>query len=494
MPKRISSQKLHLLLLAAGTLYLASGAFHTALWFDESYTVGLIRQNVPDLCRIAVYDVHPHLYYLLLKLFTWIAGDGIVELRLFSVAGGAVLAALGYTHIRRDFGPSVGIWFTFLAFFLPAMLKYALQIRMYTWAPVFVTLAAIYAWRSAIQEGSGRKNLLWMIVFSLASAYTHYFGLLAMACLNLFLLVHNRWEKRPLRRWLIPAVLQLAAYLPGFLILLFQVSLDGASWIRVEYPGVLADTLSFFLIGDTPEDAVGISDGGRMALTVLSVCLWGLLLLSLLRLRKRDKAKARPPLLAAGLCASVIGLGLVVSIFRPVYYVRYTMILYGLAVFAFAWMAARLSQRWLRILVILGVLALAAIRAIPLYQVNYDPSSSAVEDALDGRMQAGDLFLLEDITCAFIAVKYPDVELYYYNQYGWNVETTYQAFGHNAHVADSLEEIREALAHHTGNIWVQGDTLLSLTATLDGVREVETIAIETAYYEYSFSLVLFEKK
>lgn len=487
-------QKWHWLLLAGGTLYLASGAFHTALWFDESYTVGLMNQSFGDMCRIAACDVHPHLYYILLKLFTLIGGNSVIPMRLFSVLGGCVLAFLGYTHIRRDFGSQVGFWFSFFTFALPAMFKYALQIRMYTWAPVFVTLAAIYAWRSLCQPDSRQKNACWMVCFSLGAAYTHYFGLLAMVCLNLFLLACNRRRKQPFGWWAIPAAVQLICYLPGFLVLLHQISLGGASWIQVEYPEVLWNTLSFFLVGDTPEDAVGISGAGRCILTVLSVFLWIALCFRLLSLWKKDRQKAAPALLSLGLCASVLVLGLAVSLIRPVYYVRYTMILYGLAVFPLAWAAASLPKGWLRRLLVLGILTVSLLRAIPLYAVNYDASSSAVEDALDGRIQAGDLLLLEDMTGGFISVKYPDAVLYYYNQYGWNVETAYQAFGRHAHVTDTLEEIQEAAEAYHGNIWVQGESLCQLISSLDSVSKVETVTIETAYYGYSYELILFHKE
>ena len=181
----------HIILLVLGTAFLASGAFTPVLWFDESYTVGLMNHDFWDMCVIASYDVHPHLYYILLKLVTMVTGNSIVVMRLFSVLGGALIGLLGYTHIRRDFGARVGFWFSFFTFAMPVMFKYALQIRMYTWAALFITLTAIYAWRAAYQPERWKKNWILFAVFSLASAYTHYFGLFSVIVINLFLLAYT---------------------------------------------------------------------------------------------------------------------------------------------------------------------------------------------------------------------------------------------------------------------------------------------------------------
>ena len=69
---------IHIIMLVLGTAFLASGAFHSSIWFDESYTVGLMQQNIPDLCYAATYDVHPLFYYIALRLFAYIFGNGIM--------------------------------------------------------------------------------------------------------------------------------------------------------------------------------------------------------------------------------------------------------------------------------------------------------------------------------------------------------------------------------------------------------------------------------
>lgn len=37
------------------------------IWYDEAYTFGLIRHSYREICFITAADVHPPLYYILLK-------------------------------------------------------------------------------------------------------------------------------------------------------------------------------------------------------------------------------------------------------------------------------------------------------------------------------------------------------------------------------------------------------------------------------------------
>ena len=104
----------HIVVIVAGVVLLASLSAYSALWFDESYSVALVRHPLGELWRIASSDVHPPLYYYLLKLVWLLFPDDVVAYRLFSVAALGCLSLLGYTHLRRDFGGRVGIAFSFL--------------------------------------------------------------------------------------------------------------------------------------------------------------------------------------------------------------------------------------------------------------------------------------------------------------------------------------------------------------------------------------------
>ena len=143
--------RIHLGIVAAGALLLALMANYDALWFDEAYSVGMAAHSFEEIWTIGAADVHPVLYYWMLHCVYLVFGQNIVVYRLVSVAGAVALAMLGYTHVRKDFGPTVGMLFSALVFLVPWSMHVALQIRMYAWLMVAVMVAAIYGWRLTAQ-------------------------------------------------------------------------------------------------------------------------------------------------------------------------------------------------------------------------------------------------------------------------------------------------------------------------------------------------------
>lgn len=109
MSKILEAKTFHILILILGIAFILISAFHSEVWFDEAYTMALIKHNYSEIIRIDMNDVHPVLYYLLLKLFTGIFGESIIACRIFSVLAGIIMAILGFTHIRKDFGAKTRI-------------------------------------------------------------------------------------------------------------------------------------------------------------------------------------------------------------------------------------------------------------------------------------------------------------------------------------------------------------------------------------------------
>ena len=112
---------IHIVVIILGIIFMSLSIFHTNMWFDESYTIGIVRHSFSEIWNITSYDVHPPFYYFCLHI-----------LRLFSAITIALTAILGYTHIRKDFGEKVGFWFSFLTLMLPVSAQYAGEIRMYS--------------------------------------------------------------------------------------------------------------------------------------------------------------------------------------------------------------------------------------------------------------------------------------------------------------------------------------------------------------------------
>jgi len=60
------------------------------LWWDEGYTVWFATHPLGQMAALTAQDIHPPLYYALLRGWTLLLGTGPVALRLFSVAVGTL--------------------------------------------------------------------------------------------------------------------------------------------------------------------------------------------------------------------------------------------------------------------------------------------------------------------------------------------------------------------------------------------------------------------
>ena len=95
---------IHFILILVGIIFITISQFHSSLWFDESYSVGIAKHNFVDIWKITGNDVHPALYYWMIHIVYMIFGNQVIAYRLFSVLAIALLGILGYTHIRKEFG------------------------------------------------------------------------------------------------------------------------------------------------------------------------------------------------------------------------------------------------------------------------------------------------------------------------------------------------------------------------------------------------------
>ncbi len=84
-----NKKKVHILFYilsaCAGAVFLYLSAKYYSIWFDESFSYGMVQHDFTEIIRRTAYDVHPPLYYVLLKAWTLLFGDTQTAIRLFSV-------------------------------------------------------------------------------------------------------------------------------------------------------------------------------------------------------------------------------------------------------------------------------------------------------------------------------------------------------------------------------------------------------------------------
>lgn len=208
-----------------------------ALWHDEAFSALYIRYPFSEMMHRIVLDVHPPLYYLLLRVWAMFAGDSLFSLRLLSIIFGVLTVWAGYMLTKTAFG-SKKLAFV-AAFFLainPFQIQYALEARMYTLGTFLVLLASYFLLKALSRDAQSLRIKYWA-GFTLAVAgclYTHYYLLFSVAAMGLYIL----YDVIATRRFknLLPAIISGAAavalYLPWMKAFMEQVSRVQASyWI-----------------------------------------------------------------------------------------------------------------------------------------------------------------------------------------------------------------------------------------------------------------------
>lgn len=213
------------------------------MWHDEAFSGLLIRYPWREMMERIILDVHPPLYYILLRLWSFVAGQSLLALRAFSLLFAALALWAGYKFVRAAFGSRRAALLAALALALnPFQLQYALEARMYTLGTFLVLLGSYFLTRAL----DNRRYWIWYGVVTAAAMYTHYYLAFSVAAQGLFILFWflRRRELKLLFRaagaYLVAAVL----YFPWLTSLLQQIRrVESAYWIppmdRWSIPGTI---------------------------------------------------------------------------------------------------------------------------------------------------------------------------------------------------------------------------------------------------------------
>jgi len=171
-------QKTDWLYITAGLIIFTVITFWTitksSIWFDEAFGAYLIHFNFLEIARYTATDVHPPLYYWLLKLWSMLFGNTELGLRSMSVLFGAISIVFGYLLTHRLFGKKAARISLIFMVLSPMLIRYSQEARMYTLVTA-IALAATYVLTFAINT---KKRLPWIIYGILVSLgmWTHYFS------------------------------------------------------------------------------------------------------------------------------------------------------------------------------------------------------------------------------------------------------------------------------------------------------------------------------
>ena len=228
-----------LITFASLFVYFVIVTTRTVYSFDESYTMALIRYSFVDIWRITSLDVHPPLYYFMLKSFTFIFGETQLAARVFSWLAVVGIFLLGLFPIRRFWGDGVCLCFILLMSILPVIQFLVVDIRMYSWVMFFITAASLSAYSIFIKP---KISVYVILVFTtLCASYIQYYGFVGSMVI-FFLLFIALFLSNQRHSW--------TRLIPFFLLFLIGFSF----WLPALITQIRAVDMHFWITSITPKD------------------------------------------------------------------------------------------------------------------------------------------------------------------------------------------------------------------------------------------------
>ena len=211
-----------LYILAALLSFLSvSLIFSCGIWFDESYTLALIKHDYSDIIAILKDDMHPPLYFLGLKVFCGVFGYSLAATKAFSAIGFLLTLVLGCTIIKSDFGGKTALAYELFFACIPMVYYFSTQQRCYSWSVFWVTLCFLLGHRLICRRRN--SDALFFAIAFLFSAYNHIYALIAAAGIalfvNIYFLAKKDWD---ILKILLADVIILGGYFPWLWSLFFQ--------------------------------------------------------------------------------------------------------------------------------------------------------------------------------------------------------------------------------------------------------------------------------
>lgn len=224
-----------------------------SFWNDEGNSARLSERSLDLIIEGTASDIHPPLYYLILRGWRELVGESEFALRALSAFAGLGLVAITIKLGKQGWmGWLAGFWVAVN----PALIYYSQETRMYALLALWVVLGAWCVVRILRSVAQGKTPYGWVVAYiavGVAGLYTHYFfpaGLLihTLLFLNGSLTTHPiRWRK--LFGWTTVLLIMLAFYAPWLPIFIRQAG--GRPGDTIPLAAFLQEALTFLTLGTT---------------------------------------------------------------------------------------------------------------------------------------------------------------------------------------------------------------------------------------------------
>lgn len=200
-------------------------SLNQSLWLDEAISIQAVKNfsYLDIISKFSPGDLHPPLYYLMLKMWSNVFGTTEIAIRLLSVTFGVSTMYFLYRIGEKLFNKYIGITCLILLTFSPLHIYYSQEARMYVPA-AFFSIAAVWFFVNLIT--SDKQKLLDKFLFVISAVmlvYTNYIASFTLLFLATSLILEKKsWYKNS-KNWIFVWVVIAILSLPLILLILEQI-------------------------------------------------------------------------------------------------------------------------------------------------------------------------------------------------------------------------------------------------------------------------------
>ena len=199
--------------------------FHNVFWADECFSL-LTAQGLDQYIDNTLNDAgaHPPLYNFMLWVFCNIFGYNPVTYQILSFIPWIIIVLLGVTVIKEKFGVVTSFSFILFCTFLDTSRVYITEVRSYEWDALLILLCYLFCYKIFCDHKP--RDYYLFAIFSIISAYLHYYCIFAVFFFYMILLIEAIVHKKEmLRKILSLIIVSLICYLP-WIVIAFQAIRD----------------------------------------------------------------------------------------------------------------------------------------------------------------------------------------------------------------------------------------------------------------------------
>jgi uncharacterized membrane protein len=215
------------LILLLGAVLRGSYITSHSFWIDEGFS--FFYAYSPNLIQALASDIHPPLYYAVLRLWSELTGHSELALRWFSLLPSIVSLALVFQLAKEVIRARSPQWdgaaLPYLAMLMLALADaesyLAQETRHYTWLTLLILCSMLFLVRWL--RRSRRQDFISWLLSSTIVLYTHYMAAFGLFAQGLYIVL---WARGAKRRQALSALLLCALAMAPWLLFVGPLQLD----------------------------------------------------------------------------------------------------------------------------------------------------------------------------------------------------------------------------------------------------------------------------